>query len=205
MDLYFTETVKAEGDWFSPEDGTTLDLKSCYNVDLSEIFSKLVIAAEGLTLAQKEIFNVLDVIKSYTEEMKHHRKKIIYFSKEGAMITDYDVCFLRCDFSGCKAAFILEIDSDSDENTHIVITLKKIDLCKHNKARFITFELMPLCKRINPNVDSIMYFYAEETDEEKRFVKDEEYCVVNFECFTRNVLITADSLSAITIDVLNKI
>lgn len=50
-----------------------------------------------------------------------------------------------------------------------------------------------------------MYFYAEETDEEKRFVKGEEYCVVTFGYFTRNVLITADSLSAITIDVLNKI
>ena len=204
MNLYFKEKVSVEGDWFSPEDGTTFELKSCYTVDLSEIFAACVVASECNADARKQIFEIFNIIKSHTEERLAHRKMIITFSENGAAMSDYVNSFFKCDLTGYKNVFVLEMNTDEEEN-HLVVTLLSLDLIKHNKARFIANELSALCRKVNPNIKSLEYYFAEETDIEKRLIKDDEYCMVTFTWFTKNVLITADSLSSITIDVLNKI
>lgn len=63
------------------------------------------------------------------------------------------------------------------------------------KSDFIEFSLQPLIKRLDDDVESILYERDADTTE--------EYCVINYtNGYKRRVCITADSEKAITKDVL---
>lgn len=206
LNLYYDKTIKTEGDWI--ESGTDNLIRSIngYDVVLTPIYAELISAVKDKYIPEtyKKLIEIMDIIKSYCEESGVKRKTIITVSDYTLEELAYSEDFFCLDLTAFSSVFILEMNSD-EESGHMIVTFSRLDLVKHKKARFIATELTALCKRINENVKSLEYFYAEENDLENRRLEGDEYCFVIFTYFKKNVLITGDSLSAITADVLRKI
>lgn len=66
------------------------------------------------------------------------------------------------------------------------------------KTSFIRVELEPLCKKVNTSVDFLEY---------EKVTNGEEYIIIHYlnGGYTKKVCITADSLKAITMDVLKEV
>lgn len=206
INLYYDKTIKVEGNWI--ESGTDNLIRSVngYDVDLAPIYAELISAVKDKYIpeAYKKLIEIMDIIKSYCEESNVNRKTIITVSDHTLEELTYSEDFFRLDLTVFSSVFILNMISD-EENEHMIITFSRLDLLKHKKARFIATELTALCKRINENVNSLEYFYTEENDLENRRLEGDEYCFIIFGYSRTNALITGDSLSAITADVLRKI
>lgn len=206
LNLYYDKTIKTEGDWI--ESGTDNLIRSIngYDVVLTPIYAELISAVKDKCIPEtyKKLIEIMDIIKSYCEESGVNRKTIITVSDYTLEELAYSEDFFCLDLTAFSSVFILEMNSD-EESGHMIVIFSRLDLVKHKKARFIATELKALCKRINENVKSLEYFYAEENDLENRRLEGDEYCFVIFTYFKKNVLITGDSLSAITADVLRKI
>ena len=206
VNLYYEKTISVEGDWINPDTDNLIRPVGCYDVELSPIYAEFINAVKDIYVSSihEKMIKIMDVIKSYLEEKGVNRKTIITFSKSGVEEIPYTDDFFTCDLSAFSNVFILEMATD-EESSQMVVSLSILDLVKHNKARFIELELTALCKRINTNVMNLEYYYTEENDLENRRLEGDEYCIVTFGYSKKHILITADSLEAIKIDVVRKI